>query len=181
MNQIQTFQLFIIQFSGENLINNILKLGALVLAGFIGGCLAPMFLSLFNAHTPSTLDQAVAIANTYIVFTTIFFVGVTVLLALGGYVLSQQLATTRKQLETQAHEDLMKRIRYSESIATDIVKNLSGNGDFKNQITQNIKEHTQRILVEAAQESDNKVIVEQTKSDKLKGMLDGLTNKKEDS
>lgn len=149
--------------------------------GFVGGCLSPMFLSLFTATPPSTLDQAVSIANTYIVFTTIFFVGITVLLAIGGYVLSQQLATTRKQLETQAHEDLMKRIQYSESIATDIVKSLSENGDFKNQITQNIKEHTQRILADAAQVSDNKVIEEQTKSDKIKGMLDGLGSKKEES
>ncbi|MDC4360986.1 hypothetical protein NQ651_17510, partial [Acinetobacter baumannii] len=108
-----------------------LKYTSILFIGFVGGCLAPMFLSLFKATTPSTLDQAVAIANTYIVFTSIFFVGITVLLAIGGYVLSQQLATTRKHLETQAHEDLMKRIRYSENIATEAVKHLNQNGDFK--------------------------------------------------
>ncbi len=162
------------------MIKKLLKYSSILFMGFVGGCLAPMFLSLFTATAPSTLDQAVSIANTYIVFTSIFFVGVTVLLAIGGYVLSQQLATTRKQLETQAHEDLMKRIQYSESIATDIVKSLSENGDFKNQITQNIKEHTQRILADAAQVSDNKVIEERSKSDKIKGMLDGLGSKKEE-
>lgn len=164
---------------GLKLINNVFKYGALLLAGFIGGCLAPMFLSLFQEHPPKTLDQAVAIANTYIVFTTIFFVGITVLLALGGYILSQQLATTRKHLENQAHEDLMKRIRFSESIATDIVKNLSANGDFKNQITQNIKEYTNQILNEAAHESDTKVIAEKTKSDKISGIKESLANIKE--
>ncbi|MHC3986252.1 hypothetical protein [Acinetobacter sp. TW_SC_4] len=156
----------------------LLKYIALLAIGFIGGCLSPMFLSLFSPNVAS-LDQAYSIANTYIVFTTIFFVGITVLLALGSYVISQQLATTREQLETQAHKDLMKRIKYSESIATDIVKSLAENGDFKNQITQNIKEHTHRILADAAQESNNKVIEEQSKTVKLKGMLDGLGKREE--
>lgn len=160
-------------------IKKLLKYGSILFIGFVGGCLAPMFLSLFTATAPGTLDQAVSIANTYIVFTSIFFVGITVLLAIGGYVLSQQLATTRKQLETQAHEDLMKRIRYSETIATEIVKHLNQNGDFKNQITDSVKSIAQNIISEAQHQSTVKAKVESQKADKLKDILAGLGNKED--
>lgn len=161
------------------MIKKLLKYGSILFIGFIGGCLSPMFLSLFTAIVPKTLDQAVSIANTYIVFTTIFFVGITVLLAIGGYVLSQQLATTRKQLETQAHEDLMKRIRYSETIATEIVKHLNQNGDFKNQITDSVKSIAQNVLSEAQQQSTVKAKVESQRAEKLKDILSGLGNKED--
>lgn len=161
------------------MIKKLLKYGSILFIGFVGGCLSPMFLSLFTAAPPSTLDQAVSIANTYIVFTSIFFVGVTVLLAIGGYVLSQQLATTRKQLETQAHEDLMKRIRYSEVIATEAVKHLNQNGDFKNQITDSVKFIAQNVLSEAQQHSTVKAKAESQKADKLKDILSGLGNKED--
>lgn len=161
------------------MMKKLLKYGSILFIGFIGGCLSPMFLSLFKATAPQTLDQAVSIANTYIVFTSIFFVGITVLLAIGGYVLSQQLATTRKQLETQAHEDLMKRIRYSETIATEIVKYLNQNGDFKNQITDSVKSIAENVLSEAQQQSTVKAKAESQKADQLKDILSGLGNKED--
>jgi hypothetical protein len=161
------------------MMKKLLKYGSILFMGFIGGCLSPMFLSLFKATAPNTLDQAVSIANTYIVFTSIFFVGITVLLAIGGYVLSQQLATTRKHLETQAHEDLMKRIRYSETIATEVVKHLNQNGDFKNQITDSVKSIAAFVLVEAQQQSTVKAKAESQKADTLKNMLSGLGNKED--
>lgn len=156
-----------------------LKYLVFIFMGFVGGCLAPMLWSLFATTHPSTLDQAVSIANTYIVFTTLFFVGITVILALGGYVLSQQLATTRKHLETAAYEALKKRLQYSESVATDIVKNISENGDFKNQITAHIKDLIEKELNGAAKDSSTKAIEAQKKSDKLKIMAINLNNKEE--
>lgn len=161
------------------MVKKFLKYLGFIFMGFIGGCLAPMFWSLFTATHPSTLDQAVSIANTYIVFTTIFFVGITVLLALGGYVLSQQLATTRKHLEAAAYEALKKRLQYSETVATEIVKSISENGDFKNQITLHVKNLIQKELDGAAKASSNKAIEAQEKSDKLKIMAINLNNKEE--
>ncbi|UDY20815.1 hypothetical protein NLHDIDDJ_02470 [Acinetobacter baumannii] len=161
------------------MVKKFLKYLTFVFMGFVGGCLAPMFLSLFKATQPNNLDQAVSIANTYIVFTSIFFVGTTVLLALGGYVLSQQLATTRKQLETQAHEDLMKRIRYSETIAVEVVKYLNQNGDFTNQITENVKSIARSVLTVAQEQSVQQAKIESENAVKLKGMLSNLTNKED--
>ncbi|MDC5609619.1 hypothetical protein OIN81_06980 [Acinetobacter baumannii] len=159
------------------MIKNILKYLLFIFMGFVGGCLSPMFLSLFKAHIPASLDQAVAIANTYIVFTTIFFVGVTVLTAIGGYVLSQQLATTREHLENQAYEALLKKLQENEAAATRAVASISQNGDFKNQMTEFIKGLTAEILNEAQQQSSHKANEEKLKSDKLKGMLSNLERK----
>lgn len=105
-----------------------------------------MFLSLFNKIEIGSLDQAVSIANTYIVFTTIFFVGITVLLSIGGYVISQQLAVNRKQLEKEANEQLLKRIRYSESIATEILDQVFNNSDFRNNLEKKVQNHVEQAV-----------------------------------
>lgn len=123
-----------------------LKYFSILFIGFIGGCLSPMFLSLFNKIEIGSLDQAVSIANTYIVFTTIFFVGITVLLSIGGYVISQQLAVNRKQLEKEANEQLLKRIRYSESIATEILDQVFNNGDFRNNLEKKVQNHVEQAV-----------------------------------
>lgn len=123
-----------------------LKYFSILFIGFIGGCLSPMFLSLFNKIEIGSLDQAVSIANTYIVFTTIFFVGITVLLSIGGYVISQQLAVNRKQLEKEANEQLLKRIRYSESIATEILDQVFHNSDFRNNLEKKVQNHVEQAV-----------------------------------
>lgn len=123
-----------------------LKYFSILFIGFIGGCLSPMFLSLFNKIEIGSLDQAVSIANTYIVFTTIFFVGITVLLSIGGYVISQQLAVNRKQLEKEANEQLLKRIRYSESIATEILDQVFNNSDFRNNLEKKVQNHVEQAV-----------------------------------
>lgn len=128
------------------MIKKFFKYFSILFIGFIGGCLNPMFLSLFNKTEIGSLDQAISIANTYIVFTTIFFVGITVLLSIGSYVISQQLAVNRKQLEKEANQQLLKRIQYSEGLATQILDQVFNNIDFRNNLEEKVQTHLEQAL-----------------------------------
>lgn len=155
-----------------------LKYLSVLFLGFIGGCLAPMFFSLFINNPINSLDQAVSIANTYIVFTTIFFVGITVLLSIGGYVISQQLTTTRKQLEKDATEQLLKRIRYSESLPNEVLKAILSNNDFKNGLEQSAYNYVDNAIkkqLEASAQTANaksqEIVLENKKIESLATLL----------
>jgi len=97
-----------------------------LLIGFAGGCIAPFFWGWLSSVTVSSPD-AVSIANTYIVFTTIIFVGVTVVLAVMGYVFTHQLSVTRKAHERDLFDEMKTKLsvdeRWGIGFATAVIEN----------------------------------------------------------
>ncbi len=92
------------------MLNNVRKFLPFIAVAFIGGFFAYIFLSWWKSPPVITGSDAVAIANTYIVFTTIIFVAFTLVITLLGYVFTQQFAHTKemhiKHLLNEVEEEL---------------------------------------------------------------------------
>jgi len=82
--------------------------------------------------------DAVSIANTYIVFTTIIFVGVTVLLAVAGYVFTQHFSSTKSSQEREILDELKEKVKTDEQVGIKLTTKLLENPD--------VKRHLSRLL-----------------------------------
>lgn len=116
----------------------------LLFAGFCGGAMAPWVVGWFRAATVVAPADAVAIANTYIVFTTLIFVGVTVLLAVAGYVFTQHFSATKHSQEREILDELKDRISTDEQLGVKLANAMLENSD--------VKRHLRRVLFIKVQE-----------------------------
>ncbi|MGY6275135.1 hypothetical protein [Methylomonas sp. MgM2] len=110
------------------------KILAVLLLGFVGGALSPWVLSWAAPVPIAEPSDAVAVANTFIVFTTFFFVGITVVLAVAGFVFTQQFSATKETHEIQALNELKDKIKSHEQTATSLLDALLENPDVKRHI-----------------------------------------------
>lgn len=125
---------------------------AILLIGFGGGALAPWFVAWLRATDVSTADP-VAIANTFIVFTTIIFVGVTVIIAVVSYVVTAQLATTREMQERQLLEDLRERLATDEKLGTSLARAILENPDVQRFLEKRLEEKLNELVSARCTES----------------------------
>ena len=114
------------------------KILASLLSGFAGGALVHWFMNWWQATNVSPSD-AVSIANTYIVFTTIIFVGITVVLAIAGYVLTQQLAANQETQEKQLIERLKEKLKTDEKIGIALAEAILDNPDVKMHLEEKLE------------------------------------------
>lgn len=91
------------------MLEKIYKIIAVSLFGFAGGSISPWTLGWIKSIKVAEESNAISIANTYIVFTTIIFVGITVVLAIVGYVFTQQFAATKEDQLRQLTADFKKK------------------------------------------------------------------------
>lgn len=93
-----------------------------ILIGFCGGAIAPWVLGWFKSTAVPTQANAITIANTYIVFITVIFIGVTVVLAIVGYVFTQEFSTRKEMQVSQLFSDLKQLITTDEEKAKKFVE-----------------------------------------------------------
>lgn len=108
-----------------------LKILLVLGVGFTGGVLAQFFLTLFRPTTLTTLGDAVSIANTYIVFTTIIFVGFTVILGIAGYILTQEFSINKHNQELKIIDELKDKLKSDEPLAVSLIEAVLSNNDVK--------------------------------------------------
>ena len=98
--------------------------------GFAGGCLAFFFISWcfdnFSKASPSPSD-AISIANTYIVYTTIIFTALAIFLAIATYYFSVQQARNRRYLEGELLDVLIKQCKKDTKIGIKLITKLIEN------------------------------------------------------
>ncbi len=111
--------------NGSTLIR-ILKILVVVLCGFAGGSLSPWILGWIQSVPVATPANAYAIANTYIVFTTIIFVSITLLLAIAGYVVTQQFSAARVAHEMQIIDELREQLTTDNQLGMSLVTEMLG-------------------------------------------------------
>ncbi len=101
-----------------------------LLFGFCGGCLGFFFISwyykTFSRNVPVPAD-AIAIANTYIVYTTFIFTGLAIFLALATYYFSIQQAKSRKHLEHELLDKLLNQCKKDKKIGIQLITQLIEN------------------------------------------------------
>lgn len=113
-----------------------------ILIGFSGGAIAPWVLGWFKSTAVPTQANAITIANTYIVFITVIFIGVTVVLAIVGYVFTQEFSARKEMQVSQLFSDLKQLISTDEEKATKFVDAV-----LNNQASVNIIDNMLRIKI----------------------------------
>lgn len=134
------------------MIKKLYKVCAILLMGFIGGCITPWFSHWFGVATVLPAD-AVSIANTYIVFTTIIFVGITVVLGIVGYVFTQQLAVSKKNHEFQVFQDLRQKVLEDEKIGVQLADAILDNSDVIRHLNKILSSKLDELVVQRMEES----------------------------
>lgn len=117
-----------VNVSNSSLIR-IVQIAFVALVGFAGGTLSPWVLGWIKNVTVETAGDAFAIANTYIVFTTIIFVGITVLLAIAGYVIAQQFSAAKSAHESEIIDELIACVGKDEVMGVGIITAVLENPD----------------------------------------------------
>lgn len=113
---------------------------AFVILSFMGGFLAVLFLSWKGKGVVPKIDQAIAIANTYIVFTTFIFVAFTVLLTIVGYVLAQTFSANAKAQHTDVVESVKECISRDDEKATQVLASLLSSPQVQAVLSRAIKD-----------------------------------------
>lgn len=130
-----------------------LKIFSLLFTGFVGGTLSPWVMGWVKENSTPGPSDAVAIANTYIVFTTIIFVGVTVILAVTGYVFTQQFSASKHAQEKQILDELREKIREDEKVGIALADAILENSDVKRHLQGLIGAKMNEIVSSRLEES----------------------------
>lgn len=120
------------------MLKRFVQIVGMLFAGFCGGVLAHMMLSWVSPSQLPLPNDAIAIANTYIVFTTLIFAGVTVLLAVSAYVFNQHFSSAKSAQEREILEALKDKISSDEQLGTKLANGMLENPD--------VTRHLQSIL-----------------------------------
>jgi heme/copper-type cytochrome/quinol oxidase subunit 2 len=126
------------------------KLLAISLFGFAGGVIAVLFmnwLSPMNIKVGSTSD-AISVANTYIVFTTIIFVGFTVVLGVAGYVFAQQFSASTESHENRLIDDLKAKLKDNEMLSLELIKAILENEAVKSHLTVTLESKVSQVVTD---------------------------------
>ena len=128
-----------------------------LLIGFVGGFSEPMILGWIHSVSSPTPSDAISIANTYIVFTTIIFVGITAIITVVGYRFAQQFAASKDAQETQIFDDLRTHLKDDEEIGLRILKNLLENRDVKSHLMDVLDAKVNELIRQKTADAKNEL------------------------
>ena len=103
-----------------------LIIAATIFAGFSGGLFSPFFVSWLRLSQPSN-SNAIAVANTFIVFVTLIFIVVTVLVTIAAYIFSSQIVHSKLSMQMDLFEEIAERLNQNEEIALAFAEVILGN------------------------------------------------------
>ena len=131
------------------------KLLALTIVAFAGGFFAIIFINwLHKPVTIASVGDAVSIANTYIVFTTIIFVGFTVVLGIVGYVFTQQFSASKEAHEVRVIDDLKTRLKDDEILNLELIKAILENEAVKSHLTRTLESKVSEVVTDKYSEME---------------------------
>lgn len=154
----------------------ITKILAFVLCGFAGGTLSPWILGWIKSVSVGSASDAYAIANTYIVFTTIIFVGITVLLAIAGYVITQQFSAAKIAHEMQIIEELKEKLATEEQLGITLVTTILENREVTQHVRTLLEQKVDALIKERIADSKNQLSRAQDQSSALEDIAAQLFN-----
>jgi hypothetical protein len=146
------------------------KILALMIVAFAGGFFATLFINFLKPIALPSTGDAVSIANTYIVFTTIIFVGFTVVLGVAGYVFSQQFATSKEMHEDRLIQDLKLKLQDNEKISWDIIQAALDNEAIKLRLTETLENKVNQIVTDKVTELE---LTAGSDFNEMSGSIDG--------
>lgn len=145
------------------MLKKLYKVFAVLLAGFAGGSITPWVIGWLKSVQVATPSDAVSIANTYIVFTTTIFVGVTVILAIAGYVFTQQFSASKHSQENQLLDELKEKVKSDEHVGIALANAILDNPDVKRHLNETLLSKVDELL--QARLGDSKAVASQAKKE----------------
>lgn len=117
-----------------------------VAMSFVGGFAAIVFLSWLSRGSAPNVDQAVAIANTYIIFTTFIFVAFTVVTAIVGYIMAQTYTDGAQARHNDAIEHIKECIAKDDEKAVKLLNHLLQCPAVQNELSKQVSNKVDEIL-----------------------------------
>lgn len=118
-----------------------------VLGGGVGGFLTVIALNYFSSVTPvPDMANAVAVANTYIVYTTFLITVVAVGLAFGGIIFTRQFSMDKQAHVAHAYDALVAEIEASNGKAVQIIEEVMKNPDVVQHFDERVTEKLREVL-----------------------------------
>ena len=130
---------------------------AIALLGFAGGCVSPWFVGWFLKNKVPGDADAIAIANTYIIFTTLIFVGFTVVLGVAGYVFTQHFSESQEMHTHQVCEELKLRIKEDEKVGISLANAMLENRDVIRHLKEQLKSKVDELVKDAMTSAESNV------------------------
>ncbi|NYF36236.1 hypothetical protein [Stenotrophomonas sp. JAI102] len=138
------------------------------LLGFAGGVASLAVASSIPALTVGGSD-AISTANTYIVFTTLIFVGFTILITIAGIVFAHQFSTSKDIQVADLASHLKKQVSENQhDCALVILKTALENSDAQRQLEIQIKAKVEEIVAAIVDRSNNDATDAQKQATNLK-------------
>lgn len=124
------------------------KIIAILAIGFVGGVISPFFLSWIREINKPGLTDAVSVANTFIIFTTLIFVGFTVILGVAGYIFTQQFATAKELQIRHLISELEEMLRKGDSFGVTFIEQSMKNPDVVRRLETVLEEKVKSLILE---------------------------------
>lgn len=146
------------------------------LCGFAGGTLSPWVLGWIKSVSVGLPSDAYAIANTYIVFTTIIFVGITVLLAIAGYVITQQFSAAKIAHEIQIIDELKEKLTTDEKLGIGLITAILENKEVTHHLRTLLERKVGELIMERLVDSQTSLAKAQSHSTAVEELAAQLLN-----
>lgn len=143
------------------------------ISGICGGLLSGAFTFaalnyFFSPGAVPTAADAIAIANTYIVFTTIIFVAITLFLTVAGLWFTQQFATSKELQIRHLISDIEAKLNdNTDDLGIKLVDKAFANSDVSRHVQSILETKLEQLLDQAGQRARN----EQDAAAQLSAML----------
>lgn len=151
------------------------KIFAVLLLGFSGGAMSPWILGWIRSVNVPDQANAIGIANTYIVFTTIIFVGVTVILAITGYVFTQQFSANKESQLSLLIEEMREKIRSEESFGISLANAILENSDVKRHLDVCMSKKLAELISEQQADAERCAVDAAKRVESVKSIADQLS------
>lgn len=97
----------------------------IIIATFCGG-VSGVFVTAISIYFLCKNDalnhtEVAGVANTFIVFTTLIFIGITVILTSSGFIFMQQFSESKEKMHSVLVEEMKKSIRSGENTAVEFL------------------------------------------------------------
>lgn len=133
--------------------NRFIYYSATILISFIGGAFAFIFWSYFSNFSDYIKNiDAISLANTYIVFTTIIFVGFSVFLAIAGFIFTHQFSLSKESQIVHLLAEIKTQLKENkQDFAIKFIKVCLDNPDIKNYLNNKFEEKLIQLIEEKQQ------------------------------
>lgn len=116
--------------------------------GFIGGAVSPFIISWIGEVRITNSGDAVAVANTFIIFTTLIFVGFTVILGVAGYIFTQQFATSKETQIKHLINELEEMLKKGDSFGINFINQSMSNPDVRRHLETTLDKKVRDLIIE---------------------------------